>query len=618
MTRTWLTLVLAGCSWAHLSLAQSGDAGAGGLGAAAGTTTAPSGTKAAAATGAADASGTTPGAAAPASPAPSAAETPGTGAKPKGSDAPTPANPFGFGETPPGTPVQSSLLKPGGSGATTTFGLGQQKPGTSPIVADKVEGAGAAAATQTTPRETSTTFTAPGFFGEGQQQFTSGQGRFTRPRYRYGASVSMGFDDNTLQTPDGGGAVAGQEQSFPIPAQPEVSQIVNVREVTGTRFTPGGFFVTTFRIVPRRVVLRPAQDEQVIVQRIPGIAGKARNASVVTNLDANIDVQWVKSRSALTFDLHGGVDYYWTRPGTTADYNGSLSFAYVRRVTSRMQFSTNTSLTYQAQPDYTRVNLQQQGIGSGQGNDQSSGAYFSGNTKYDLNYRWGHRFSTDTSFSLNTILYSDSGRKSSNFWEALLGNEFQYLWSSRLSLIGELRYGVTRYLDAPTHDSNTVYLLVGTNYRLSRRAALTFRFGQSLRSYSQGGADGSTPYGEGALNYQYSSRTAFSVNGRYGFEESNNPGDQSTVGRIGLNYTHAFTPRLSSGLGLNFIHNNSSSSRSNVTSMSKIYDLNASLGYRFSRHFSVSTRYSYTLNATSTGDNDYDRSRFFVTGQYEF
>ena len=194
---------------------------------------------------------------------------------------------------------------------------------------------------------------------------------------------------------------------------------------------------------------------------------------------------------------------------------------------------------------------------------------------------------------------------------------------ARVSLIAELRYGITRYLDAgvgtSSRDSNTVYLLAGSDYQLSRRTMLTFRLGESARSYAQSTAGNSlTPHGEGSLRYQYNARTTFSLNGRYGFEEAANPGDQNTVARVGISASRAFTPRLSSSLGINLIQNNEQSAASHTTTQRKVSDLSLSFAYRFDRHFTMSTRLNYTLNSTSLGTNDYDHTRFFVTGQYEF
>jgi hypothetical protein len=113
------------------------------------------------------------------------------------------------------------------------------------------------------PKEQPITYAAPGFYGSGGQTFSSGQGRFLRPRFRYSASVSMGFDDNTLQTPTDSTAT-----TLVIPEQPEISRTVPVREQTGVQFI-GGAFRPVFRTVQRKVVLQPFQPEQVITWTSP-------------------------------------------------------------------------------------------------------------------------------------------------------------------------------------------------------------------------------------------------------------------------------------------------------------------------------------------------------------
>jgi hypothetical protein len=42
------------------------------------------------------------------------------------------------------------------------------------------------------------------------------------------------------------------------------------------------------------------------------------------------------------------------------------------------------------------------------------------------------------------------------------------------------------------------------------------------------------------------------------------------------------------------------------------------LNYRFSRRFGMNARYSFTAQKTSSGFQDYDRSRIFLTGSYDF
>ncbi len=55
---------------------------------------------------------------------------------------------------------------------------------------------------------------APSFYGRGPQVITPGQGQYARPKYRYGLSVGIGYDDNPNQTPTASvGATASRTRS---------------------------------------------------------------------------------------------------------------------------------------------------------------------------------------------------------------------------------------------------------------------------------------------------------------------------------------------------------------------------------------------------------------------
>ena len=590
--RPWILLLLAGCSWAHVSLAQTGGTGGGdtgggttGSGAAGGGTTG-SGTSASPQGGTSTITPSTP----------TTGDTTGTGGTAPKKD------PFGFSETTPGAAGGTSPFGTGG-GATTTFGAGS-RAGTTSIVP-----AGSSEATETTqPKVQPTTYSAPGFYGSGGQTFTSGQGRFTRPRFRYGASVGIGFDDNTLQTPTDSREIPEQTFSQTIPEQPEISTIVSQQQQTGVRFI-GGAFRPVFQTVQRKVVLRPFQAQQVITQTIPGVPAQERNESVVSNVNAHLDIQWAKQRSLFTFDLNIGGDYYWNRTGDPLEYNGSMALVYLRKLTPRMQFTTSASLSYQAQPDYSQLNFNS-ALGS------SGGSYFSGNAKVDLSYRWGSRFSTVSSISANAISYELETSKLNDYWGATLGQEFRYIWSPHYTWVGELRYGFSDYLNDQNRSYSEVFLLLGTDWTWSRRLRGTIRLGEQLRKFDSGGS-GTAPYGEVTASYQSGARSQFVATTRYGFDQTARAGDQNVSFRGSLRYARAFSPRLSGDLSVNYVHN-TITSELGTTDATAIYDASLSFDYKFTRRVSVNARYSYTLRSSTTGTSDYDRSRLFFTGQYEF
>jgi hypothetical protein len=150
---------------------------------------------------------------------------------------------------------------------------------------------------------------------------------------------------------------------------------------------------------------------------------------------------------------------------------------------------------------------------------------------------------------------------------------------------------------------------------MSRRFRTTIRIGEAVRSYPEGGS-ASTPYAEIGAVYQPSRRDQFNITARYGFEQTANVLEQATTGRFSGVWSHTFNPRFLGSVSANYV--NTSSDVGSVTTKSDIYDASLLLQYTFNRHFSMNARYSYTLSKTSTGFSDYDRSRFFVTGQYEF
>lgn len=422
----------------------------------------------------------------------------------------------------------------------------------------------------------------------------------------------MGFDDNTQQTPDNQEDIPTQVVEQVIPAEPEIAVFQPVQVFTG-KYRPifnGQFdeFVPIFRTEQRKVVLRPAQPEQVIRQEIPGVQFPEKNASVVSRLDGNFDVQWANARGFFTLDARVGAEYYWNRDVDPLEYNGSLSASYVRRLSPKVQTSAVLSLNYLSQPDFTQVNVVNTPGGSGN--------YLVGNAKLDLSYRWSARFSTVTSLTANTTMY-EGARETGNFWDAGFGNEFRYIQSRKTTWVVEGRYSHLQYLEGAQTVIKTISLLLGADWTFSRRFRSTVRLGESVRTFETGGNQ-STPYGEVALTYQPNRRDQFTLVGRYGFEQTLAATDETIVSRISMGYTRTFSPRLVGSINGNYVKNTSETAGGTFRSTNDVYDGSLILNYTFNRHFSMNARYSYTLSKTSSGFSDYDRSRFFLTGTYEF
>ena len=386
---------------------------------------------------------------------------------------------------------------------------------------------------------------APGFYGRGPQVVTPGQGQYARPKYRFGFSVGIGYDDNPDQT-----------------TSANLGAVARPRKGTGFAYANGHW-----------------------------------------------DAQWLKPRTVFTVNLEAGGDFYFDRPGNTTDANARLALLYINKINPRAQFSTNASFAYLSQPDYSNLYASTSIVG---------GDYFTASTKFDFTYRWSRVFNTVTSASVNLLKYvNDSPTKLSNsYWSFIFGNEFRFGSSPRLTWVGEGRFEIDRYLSNSSLDSQTAYILGGMDWIVSRRMNATFRAGASLRSFDSGG-NSTAPYAEASLTYLTGRHSTLSVNGRYGFEQSSAAGDENLSYRLGLIYQHAFTPHLSGNVGFNFIHTNYNP-RTGTKTTTDVYDLNLGLQYRVDRHFSIGARYTYSLQDTSSGLQNYDRNRILFTGQYEY
>lgn len=388
-------------------------------------------------------------------------------------------------------------------------------------------------------------FVAPGFYGRGPQVVTPGQGQFARPKYRFGVSVGIGYDDN-----------------------PDQATNANL-----------------------------------------GAVARPRKGTGFTYVNGHFDAQWLKPRTVFTVSLEAGGNFYFDRPGNSADGNARLALFYVNKLNPRSQFSANATFAYLSQPDYANQFSSTSSV---------AGDYFTGSTKFDFSYRWAPRFSTVTSASVNLLKYANESptQLSNSYWNFIFGNEFRFIVSPRVTLVAEVRYGIDQYFNNSSLNDQTIYALGGVDWVVSRRANASLRAGASIRSFDSGGTN-TAPYAEASLTYQTSRHSTLTTNMRYGFEQSSAAGDENLSYRFGLIYQQAFTSRFSGTAGFNFIHTNYNS-RTGAKSTTDVYDLNLGLNYRFDRHFSIGTRYTYTLQDTSTGSQNFDRNRILFTAAYEY
>lgn len=419
----------------------------------------------------------------------------------------------------------------------------------------------------------------------------------------------MGFDDNYQQTPDN----TGQDPSVVvqiIPEVPELSTTQTTKEYVGLRFQ-GGAFVPVYRTNTSKVILRPFQPEQRIETPIPGVPESPRLSSIITTADVFFNTQWVKPREAFTLDLRLGAEYYWDREVDPLQYNGTFSMLYVRKLNSRAQFTSNANISHQTQPDFSQVNVNADTAGTGVTNAL---------LKFDLGYRWSPRFNTNTSLAGQLVMYDSQGSNAANnLLDLTLSNELRYVWSPKSTYVVETRFTSSDYLDDPLRNSTSVFLLLGADQRWSRKLNSVVRLGQGFRSFDSGGSQ-AAPYGELSVNYQINSRSQLGLTSRYGFENTQQAGEKNITFRTSANYSRALTRKMSGVLAVTYVQSTVTvpTAAGETDFTNETFDASATLAYRFSRKFNVNARYTYTALSTSTGFADYDRSRFFLTGSYEF
>jgi len=541
---------------------------------------------------------------------------------------------------------------PGGAASTLPAGTTTEQ-GTN---AAQATGAGSSASSFGSPdssggsqlREAPTTFNVPGFYGRGSQQFTVGEGRLARPKFRFTGNLSVGYDDNVFTTPTH--PFSSPEQTVEVlvaPAQPASSRLVVVP--SGDPNVPDS--------VQAEII--PATKPKFKAEHIPAVPAAQRIGTFVTRTDAKWDIQMASRRQLFTFDLGAGVDYYWDRPGKKEDYTGNLSMVYLRKLTGRAQFTFAVDMSYQSQPDFSQPNLP---------SSNRVGSYLNTNFKADLAYRLTPRFSTTTSLAYNTLTYVDG--TGSDYATTTFGTELRYLFSPRLTLLGELRYASDAHANEPAADTKTAYGLFGGELTLSRRFMASLRVGEAVQKFKQGGSSQSAPHVEATVNYKLGQTTTVSWNGRYGFEEAGAPNSTNLVARSGLQLTQIFSPRLQATLAVNLVHtdvkstttvssstpatsssSNSSTtgtnsttgtttstgtasstsgtrSSSNSTSISTssltvedIQDtIDATLGlyYTLDRHWSFNLSYTYTTVMGPVSTADYYHQRLFLGASYQF
>lgn len=281
-----------------------------------------------------------------------------------------------------------------------------------------------------------------------------------------------------------------------------------------------------------------------------------------------------------------------------------MRFSLAHKATARLTLTLLGYLSYQTEPDFTLD----------QGINRRTGNFFVTNDKFTATYLWTPRFSTATSYSLSALNYEDNAiGQFENRFENSFGNQFRYLILPSTSAVVEYRFQVTSYVDNPSRDSTTQFILAGLEHTFDPRLSGSLRAGAQFRDFDQGGSR-SSPYFEGSLHYTLGKQTNVLWTNRYGIEEPEDAGSQSReTFRTGLTASHSFTPRIRGSLTGNYQHSTYQSNAAGPgIGTEDIFDLGLSLRYSITRYLGVQAGYNYTDVSSDIVFREYSRNRYWA------
>lgn len=540
----------------------------------------------------------------------------GDGASGSGTgSAPAPARPPVFGSPDPSPAPDSPAPGPGatssfgtpGATAPTTAGPGAVEPGGGSSGTQL--GGGAEPGTSTGPFEQAPSYTVPGFYGLPATTYTGGTGRLARPRFRYSAGTSIGYDDNVFQTPS---KVTRQPDQLILidPGTPDILTFVPVTTTTYEQAFAGPIIyfrpVTTTRL---QQVIIPGRDPVFETVRAPD--PPERIGSFVSRATLQADMQSFTRRSLFTADLSTRLDHYWSRPKPSDkdDYSGTLALAYLYRITPRLQFSLATNIAYITQPDLTRINTPDRlGLGD----------LVNGLARMNLSYRITPRLSATLSISENAVYFTEAGREANNSYETTFGTEVRYLWKPRYTLLAELRHSQVTFPEFTLRDSSTNTVLLGGEVTLTSRLTASIRFGASFRTFDASDEVSTSPSVEATLNYRLGATSLIQWNSRYGFEEPPDQSSEVIAFRTSLTYTKSFTPRLNARASFFTVYRTTTNPIVNFDQTDITIEASLGLQYRVTRQVTLNGDYSFTQADTDEEFTNYVRNRLFFGVEYDF
>ena len=333
-----------------------------------------------------------------------------------------------------------------------------------------------------------------------------------------------------------------------------------------------------------------------------------RRGSGFNSLGVNLGSQIANPRTRLDALLSAGFVAYWDRPGHTIAPDITLNVEFTHQFSPRAIIGISSFMTYQDAPDVV--------LGLNQANNISD-YFYSANT-IAFGYQWTRRFSTVTSYTLDTLFYDNSVAAHDDDWlQHIFGQQFRFLVLPMINAVAEYRFGYVDYLYLD-NNSYSHYVLGGIDATLSPRLEFGFRAGAEFRHLEgpQGG-DVSYPYFESTLAYRYQPGSTLQWYNRYGLEQPDlaGPGYRKTF-RTGIRVNHQFGEKWRGIAAAYYSWNEYHVAGPIFTE--DIVDVSLQSSYQLTRAFSLDAGYTFTRDFSDIVTRDYYRNRVFVGGTFSF
>jgi hypothetical protein len=314
-----------------------------------------------------------------------------------------------------------------------------------------------------------------------------------------------------------------------------------------------------------------------------------KQGSGFTSGNILLDYTFGDPRLQMILNGGAGATYYYEHLSGQSydiDFRGSLGITY--KSSPRLTLGATLLVAYLTEPNF----------GAPGGLNSRNGNYLYTTDNVFVGYTWWQRFATKTSYAFEAYNYDSSTVGAfSNRVSNTFGNEFRFQLAPTTNLVAEYRYQIVSYENSSL-DSATHYALGGIDHVFNPHLTATLRGGAEFRSYDQDG-DRTGPYFEGSVTYALGKRTSVSWNSHYGLEEPDVAGSQGrTTFRTGLQTEFRLTSRISSNIGLYYVHDDyhgfTPGAIMTAPFTENTFDGNLSLHYAITPLIGVQAGYHYT------------------------